>query len=170
MDPSSGDLIPCEVGRILTSHGVSFAVCRRSDVGVAAVRHEGTRVCVDPWAPWLAKTILMRSRRGSALAIALCPVEEKVDLRAVAHLMQWQKARLATPLELRAFLRPDQDELSPLAADGLPVLVDAPLARSDRVLVNSGALDLYLEVPVPDLLRVTQALCARLALPRWRWE
>jgi prolyl-tRNA editing enzyme YbaK/EbsC (Cys-tRNA(Pro) deacylase) len=170
MEPSSCDLLPCEVARIVTSNGLNFVVRQRTDLCSAPPAAEGSQVLLESWTPWLTKSLLIRSRRDSAIAIAICPLEEKVDLRAVARLMKWQKARLASPLEVRAFLGPDQGQISPFVDGGSPVLVDAPLARSDRVLVNAGTLDLYLEIAVPDLLSVTHALCARLALPRWRWE
>jgi prolyl-tRNA editing enzyme YbaK/EbsC (Cys-tRNA(Pro) deacylase) len=148
-----GDVIPREVARILTSKGIGFTVRRRT-----------------AYTPWLTKSLLTRSRRGSAIAIAICAQGEKVDLCAIAHLLGWHRARLASPLEMLTFLGADQREVSPVAEDGPPVLIDAALAELDRVLVNAGTHDLYVEVSVPDLFRLTHGLCAPVVLHRSRWE
>ena len=69
-----------------------------------------------------------------------------------------------------AYLGPDRDEISPVAADGLPVLVDVALAGCERLVVNGGTRGVYVELSVADLIRLTHGQCAQVALPRWRWE
>lgn len=144
---------------MLATNHVNFGV-RRGGVG----------------APLLTKSLLTRSRRGSAIAIAICACQEKVDLCAIARLLGWHAARLASPLEILALLGPDQQEISPVVqVDGLPVLIDAALADaasagSDRLLVNAGTHELYLEMSLNELIRLTRGTCARVALPRSRWQ
>jgi prolyl-tRNA editing enzyme YbaK/EbsC (Cys-tRNA(Pro) deacylase) len=145
--------IPGDVLRALARHGLRLTACPPA-------------ACTS----CLTKSLLACSRRDSAVAIVVCAKAEKVDLHSIARLLGWHRARLATPLEVMAFLRAHQQAFSPITHDGQPVLIDSALECVDRVLVNASADDVYLDVSVADLLSMTHGTCARVVLPRWRWE
>ena len=116
------------------------------------------------------KALLVKSRRDDRFAIAVCAQGEKIDLHGVARQVGWKKARLANSGELAQQFGPDIDIVSPFSSAELPVVVDTPLLQSTHVLVSTGHAGNYVLMDPHEILTLTHAIAAPIALPRSRWE
>lgn len=116
------------------------------------------------------KALLVKSRRGDQFAIAVCARSEKIDLHGVARQVGWKKARLANRGELAQQFGPDIDIALRLRSAELPVVVDTPLLQCTQVLVSTGRPGNYVLMDPHEILNLTQAIAAPIALPRSRWE
>jgi Cys-tRNA(Pro) deacylase len=96
------------------------------------------------------------------VVLALVPVDQEVDLLALAAVMDSGSARIATGTEVTGF-----EVVSPLGLPlRVPTVLDAGALTLDTVYVSSGRRGLELEVARPDLVRLTAATTAPIARPR----
>ena len=137
----------------------------RSVRGAESTAPEHTRAEIEPG---VTKSVLVRSWREPAWAVVICPSTQKVDLHRVARCLGWKRARLATVLELRAWL--ERRTWIALIEDNLPVLIDTSLLPLETILVPAGTSNAYVEVDIDTLRHLASAVAGAIVLPRWRWE
>lgn len=155
----------------LTAAGVTFQVHTyshdpRSELsfGLEAAAALG----VDPTVVF--KTLVVQVpglARHSGLAVALVPVAETLDLKAVAQSFGQKKATLAPPADAQRSSGYVTGGISPVGQrTALPTVVDASAQGLDRVYVSGGRRGLDVSLAPSDLAAVTGATFAAITARR----
>ncbi len=155
----------------LTAAGVAFEVHTyahdpRSDLsfGLEAAEALG----VDPAAVF--KTLVVRVDglpRHSGLAVALVPVAESLDLKAVAQAFGQKKATMASPTDAQRSSGYVTGGISPLGQrTPLPTVIDASAESLTRVYVSGGRRGFDVSLAPGDLAAITGASFAAIAARR----
>jgi len=122
----------------------------------------------------IAKTIVV-GRRGwpperrmaepvGAYAAVCLPSPRKINLSAVAQTFGWLACELATTIELEKLLGVSPKGVSPLGLGQIPLIVDESLFSHSTMLVGGGAIGVDIELDPRDLVRVTNAKAASIAV------
>jgi Cys-tRNA(Pro)/Cys-tRNA(Cys) deacylase len=122
----------------------------------------------------IAKTIVV-GRRGwppkrrmaepvGAYAAVCLPSSRKIKLSAVAQTFGWLGCELATTVELEKLLGVSRNGVSPLALGQIPLIVDESLFSHSTMLVGGGAIGVDIELDPRDLVGVTNARAASIAV------
>ena len=117
----------------------------------------------------IAKTVVV-GRRGwpperrmaepvGAYAAVCLPSSRKIKLSAVAQTFGWLGCELATTVELEKLLG-----VSPLGLGQIPLIVDESLFSHSTMLVGGGAIGVDIELAPRDLVGVTNARAASIAV------
>ena len=117
----------------------------------------------------IAKTVVV-GRRGwpperrmaepvGAYAAVCLPSPRKINLSAVAQTFGWLACELATTAELEKLLG-----VSPLGLGQIPLIVDESLFSHSTMLVGGGAIGVDIELDPRDLVGVTNARAASIAV------
>lgn len=105
----------------------------------------------------ITKTVFCRSKSGAYVAV-VAPIDHRIDLAAVSHLLDCGRLSMATQQQLSAVTGYPRNGVSPL---GLRPEVFVTIASSvlDRttVLAGGGAEGVEVEIAPEDLLRATGA-------------
>jgi Cys-tRNA(Pro)/Cys-tRNA(Cys) deacylase len=103
------------------------------------------------------KTLVVRSDTGQ-LALALVSVQDKVDLKKLAHALGSKKADLADPTFAEKTTGYVVGGISPLGGrKRLPVFVDNRMSQQQNIFISAGKRGLQLELAASDLIEQTQA-------------
>lgn len=155
----------------LTAAGIAF--------GTHAYRHDpgsglsygleaAEALGVDPAA--VLKTLVVRVPglpRHSALAVALVPVAESLDLKAVAQAFGQKKAVLAPPAEAQRSSGYVTGGISPIGQrTALPTLIDSSAEDLDLVYVSGGRRGFDVSLAPADLAVITGGRFAPIAAGR----
>jgi Cys-tRNA(Pro)/Cys-tRNA(Cys) deacylase len=98
------------------------------------------------------------------LTVAVVPVADRLDLKALAAAAGGKRAEMAEPAAAERATGYVVGGISPLGQRRrLPTVVDASAAGHDRVLVSAGRRGLDVELSPADLVRVTGAVVAPIA-------
>jgi Cys-tRNA(Pro)/Cys-tRNA(Cys) deacylase len=98
------------------------------------------------------------------LTVAVVPVADRLDLKALAAAVGGKRAEMAEPAAAERATGYVVGGISPLGQRRrLPTVVDASAAGHDRVLVSAGRRGLDVELSPADLVRVTGAVVAPIA-------
>ena len=99
-----------------------------------------------------------------ALAVAVLPVGERLDLKAAAVALGGRRAALADPQRAQKATGYVVGGISPLGQRrALPTVVDAAAAAHPTVLVSAGRRGLDVELAPGDLVAATSAVVAPIA-------
>ncbi len=97
-------------------------------------------------------------------AVALVPVERKLDLKALARAAGGKRAEMARPADAERWTGYVVGGISPLGQrKRLATFVDASATEAPLLYVSAGRRGLELELRVEDLLRLTGARAAAIA-------
>ncbi len=103
------------------------------------------------------KTLVVRSDTGQ-LALALVSVQDKVDLKKLAHALGSKKADLADPTFAEKTTGYVVGGISPLGGrKRLPVFIDSSMSSQQNIFISAGKRGLQLELAASDLIEQTQA-------------
>jgi Cys-tRNA(Pro)/Cys-tRNA(Cys) deacylase len=98
------------------------------------------------------------------LTVAVVPVADRLDLKALAAAVGGKRAEMAEPAAAERATGYVVGGISPLGQRRrLPTVVDASAVGHDRVLVSAGRRGLDVELSPADLVRVTGAVVAPIA-------
>lgn len=116
---------------------------------------------VDP--AQVAKT-LVADVEGVGLVVAVVPVTQQLDLKALAHAVGGKRARMADVAVAQRRTGYVAGGISPLGQRSrLPTVVDAVAAAQPRLHVSAGRRGLEIELDPADLVRLTGATTALIA-------
>lgn len=136
---------------------------RSASYGEEAADVLATRLGVDPGR--VLKTLVVRTAGG--LAVAVVPVTERLDLKAVARALDTPRAEMAEVADAERSTGYVVGGISPLGQRRpLPTLVDESALGHGTVFVSGGRRGLDLELTPADLVRVTGATTARVGRAR----
>ncbi len=122
-----------------------------TDFGLEAAQKLG----VDPQR--MFKTLVVRSDAGT-LAMALVSVQNKVDLKKLAHALGSKKADLADPTLAEKTTGYVVGGISPLGGrKQLPTLIDQGIGQHATIYISAGKRGLQLELSPDDLIKLTKA-------------
>ena len=146
----------------LTAAGIAFTLHeydhdpRAASYGLEAAEAIG----VDP--ARVFKTLLVDT--GSALAVAIVPVDRQLDLKAVSAALGAKKVTMADPALAERSTGYVVGGISPIGQKrALPAVLDESALVHDTVLVSGGRRGLDLELTPQDLARVVDARTAPIA-------
>jgi Cys-tRNA(Pro)/Cys-tRNA(Cys) deacylase len=110
------------------------------------------------------KTLVVKSDAGQ-LALVLVSVQDKVDLKKLAHALGSKKADLADPAFAEKTTGYVLGGISVLGGrKRLPVFIDTAMSTQQNIYISAGKRGLQLELAAADLIQVTQATLAPLAV------
>lgn len=100
------------------------------------------------------KTLVAQA--GDQLVVAVVPVAQQLDLKALALAFETKKAQLADPAAAARSSGYVVGGISPIGQrTPLPTVVDSSAENFATIFVSAGRRGLQLELPPADLLRVT---------------
>ncbi|MBN1220534.1 MAG: aminoacyl-tRNA deacylase [Anaerolineae bacterium] len=104
------------------------------------------------------KTLVVLPAQGRPMLVMIAGHRE-LDLKKLAQATGQKKVRMAPHKEAERLTGLQTGGISALALlhKNFPVYLDRPALALERILVSAGQRGLNLELPVPDLIRVTQA-------------
>jgi Cys-tRNA(Pro)/Cys-tRNA(Cys) deacylase len=109
------------------------------------------------------KTLVVAVDRG--LAVAIVPVDRSCDLKAMAAAVGAKRATMAEPRDAERATGYVVGGISPLGQKRrLPTVVDASAEAHGTIFVSAGRRGLELELAPADLLALTGATLARIAV------
>jgi Cys-tRNA(Pro)/Cys-tRNA(Cys) deacylase len=145
----------------LAAAGVAFAVRRyEHDPGAESFGLEAAQaLAVDP--ARVLKTLLVSGELG--LAVAIVPVDTRLDLKAMAAALGAKKVAMADPAQAERATGYVVGGISPVGQKRrLPTVLDETALRHRTVLVSAGRRGMELELTPTDLLAATGATAAPL--------
>jgi Cys-tRNA(Pro)/Cys-tRNA(Cys) deacylase len=127
-----------------------------------------TALGVDPQR--IFKTLVVElsgaERAGHELAVAVVPVAQHLDLRALAAALGAKKATMADPGAAARSTGYVLGGISPIGQrTRLPTVLDASANAFETILVSAGKRGLQVELSPQDLVEVTSALVAPIGAP-----
>lgn len=143
--------------RLLDQAGVAYqlhayqhdAAC--TDFGLEAAQKLG----VEP--ARMFKTLVVRGDTGS-LAMVLVSVQDRVDLKKLAHALGTKKADLADPSLAEKTTGYVVGGISPLGGRKvLPIFVDQSMQQFSTIYISAGKRGLQLELAPNDFIQLSQA-------------
>lgn len=149
--------------RLLDQAGVAYqlhtyqhdATC--TDFGLEASQKLG----VEPQR--MFKTLVVRSDTGT-LAMVLVSVQDRVDLKKLAHALGSKKADLADPTLAEKTTGYVVGGISVLGGrKTLPTFVDQSMEPFPTIYISAGKRGLQLELPPSELIKLTKATVCSLA-------
>ena len=125
--------------------------------GIGAARALG----VDP--ERVFKTLVVDLSTGT-LAVAIVPVADRLDLKAVASALGAKRATMAEPAAAERATGYVRGGISPLGQRRrLPVVIDESALGFERIHVSGGRRGLEIGLAPGDLVRLVGAVTARIA-------
>lgn len=129
-----------------------------TDFGLEAAQQLG----VDP--AQMYKTLVVRGESGQ-LVFCLVSVQDKVDLKKLAHVMGCKKAELADPAVAEKTTGYVVGGISPLGGrKSLPTFLDEYLQLWDTIYLSAGKRGMQLQLAPHDLQRLTHGVLADVAV------
>ena len=109
-------------------------------------------------------SVVIRAGKGKPI-LAVVPGPQEVDLKAVAQAIGEKKVSLPTEKEAERMTGLQAGGISPLALinKGFQILVDQSAQSLGEIYISGGQRGLDIRLPVPDLLRLTNARLAVIA-------
>jgi Cys-tRNA(Pro)/Cys-tRNA(Cys) deacylase len=102
---------------------------------------------------------------GKQLVLAVGPVNSRLDLKKLAAAVGGKKADLADPAAAERATGYVVGGISPLGGrKRLPTLVDASAQGQATIFISAGQREMQMELSPEDLLRLTKAMTADLAV------
>ena len=141
--------------RILDQQKVDYQVHEFPDAIHSAV---GVADYVDRPHNMVYKTLVVLPNRGKPLLIMIAGHQE-LNLKKVAQAVGQKKVQMAPHTEAERLTGLQTGGISALALrhKNFPVYIDRPALELDKILVSAGQRGVNLELPVQDLIKITQA-------------
>ena len=152
---------------ILTAAGITFSV-HEYDHGARSHFGEETVAALGVPAGRVFKTLLagVTGAGRPELAVGVVPVSGQMDLKALARVLGWKNAEMADPAVAQRSSGYVVGGISPLGQrTRLRTVVDQSAMSYDTVLVSGGRRGLQVELSPADLVRLTDAVVAKIGRP-----
>ncbi|QBJ95310.1 Cys-tRNA(Pro) deacylase [Rhodococcus sp. ABRD24] len=135
---------------------------RAASFGDEAVDSLAGHLGVEP--AQIFKTLVIKTDSGK-LAVAVLPVPSKLSLKSAAAAVGASKAVMAEQTDAERSTGYVLGGISPLGQrKRLPTVIDASALHWDRILCSAGRRGLEIEVAPQDLVRLSGAVVAELAV------
>jgi prolyl-tRNA editing enzyme YbaK/EbsC (Cys-tRNA(Pro) deacylase) len=157
-------MITTRVTQFLDSHGVEYRVLMHEEP-VFTVEMAATQrgVLLEE----MVKSILLRERSKHRFVMACVAGDSRLDPQAVRnHLAgEWKRLSFASGEEITTHTGYTKGSISPLCLpEHIPVVIDEAIAHCTKVNISSGDPMAGLELAAPDLIRLSKALIAPIAV------
>jgi len=108
------------------------------------------------------KTIVVTRDKGKKPILAVIPGDRSLDLKSLAAFLGEKKAHLPTEREAEQITGLEAGGISPLALinKGFQIVIDSSAQSHPEIHVSGGQRGLNIKIPVPDLIRLTNARVA----------
>ena len=104
---------------------------------------------------------------GKALVMAVVPVAARLDLKKLAGVVGGKRADMADPATAERATGYVVGGISPLGGrKRLPTVLDASVLAHETVFVSAGQRGVQMELSPQDLVRLTAATTAPIAVPK----
>lgn len=104
------------------------------------------------------------ARVDSRLVVALVPVAQQLDLKALAAVVGGKRATMAAAADAERATGYQTGGISPLGQKkALPTVMDDSVLQLEKVFVSAGRRGLQIELKSADLLRLCQATTGAIA-------
>lgn len=143
--------------KLLEQAGVPFQVLtyEHDDACLEYGLEAAAKLQVDP--ACMFKTLVVKSDTGT-LALALLSVQDKVDLKKLAHAFGTRKADLADPTLAEKTTGYVIGGISPLGGrKKLMTFIDEAVILVETIYVSAGKRGMQLKLSADDLIRLTAA-------------
>ncbi len=156
-DPRDLPHVHRRVRSALEAHKVEATVYRHQDLDRAINSPRDFAEAVGASLDQVTKSLFLRSPQHRYVVL-LAPINERVDLNAVAHELGYSRLELADLEELAAYLDYSPGGVSPIGVDSdIPVHIDTSLLAQPTVFVAAGEVGVEIEVRPAQLQRMTGA-------------
>lgn len=106
----------------------------------------------------IAKTLFLRSHDRQVYAVAVCPIDRRLNFQSIADAVGVNRVEVASSEDLQAKTGYPKNGVSPLGLDGhIAVVMDRLLLDYPTVLVGGGAAAIEIELSPSDLARISGA-------------
>ena len=151
----------------------AITAAQRAEIDFEVLEYDGGSTD-KPYGIGVARTLEIPSERvfktlvvdlsGRSLAIAIIPVAERLDLKAVASALGAKRATMAEPAAAERATGYVLGGISPLGQRRrLPFAIDESAVGFERIHVSGGRRGLEIGLAPIDLVRLVGAVVARLA-------
>ncbi len=154
-------MITNNVIRLLQSRRVAFTAHELPAEKLGAI--ETAQILGVPPEQVFKTIVITRLGRGKPI-LAVVPGSSEVDLKRVAQATGEKKVHLPTEKEAEQLTGLQAGGISPLALiqRGFQVLVDESAMSYERIFISGGQRGLDIELPVGDLVKLTNARLANI--------
>jgi Cys-tRNA(Pro)/Cys-tRNA(Cys) deacylase len=154
-------VITNNVTRLLQSRRVAFTVHELPAEKLGAI--EAAQILGVPPEQVFKTIVITRLGRGKPI-LAVVPGSSEVDLKRVAQATGEKKVHLPTEKEAEQLTGLQAGGISPLALiqRGFQVLVDQSASSYERIFISGGQRGLNIELPVGELVKLTNARLANI--------
>lgn len=152
------------VTRWLDSKKIAYSAFELPEAKISAI---DTAILLDVPFEHVYKTIVvLRQTPGGKPLLVLIPANCRLDLKALADFTREKKVRVPTLREAESITGLKAGGISPLALlnQGFQTIVDASAQTLTHLHVSGGQLGLNLRLPVDDLIKLTNARVAAIAV------
>jgi Cys-tRNA(Pro)/Cys-tRNA(Cys) deacylase len=141
--------------RILDQQNVNYTVREFPDSIHSA---DGVADYFDLSPDMVYKTLVVLPPRGKAMLVMVAGSRE-LNLKKLAKAVGQKKVQMAPKKEAEKLTGLQTGGISALALmhKNFPVYIDRPALNLDRILVSAGKRGINVELPVPDLIKITKA-------------
>ena len=151
----------------------AVTAARRAGIEFEVVEYDAGHAA-EPWgigaahalgiAPERVFKTLVVDLSGASLAIAMIPVADRLDLKAVASALGTKRATMAEPAAAERATGYVRGGISPLGQRRrLPFAIDESALGFERIHVSGGRRGLEIGLAPGDLVRLVGAVVARIA-------
>jgi len=111
------------------------------------------------------KTIVVKRVSAGKPILALVPGTQEVDIKALAKVIGEKKVILPTQREAERITGLQAGGISPLALlnRGFQVILDSSAEQHKEIYISGGQRGLDIQLPVPDLISLTNARLAEIS-------
>ena len=153
---------PTNVTRMLDQRRISYTAYQLPAVKLSALE-AAQALGVPPMEVY--KTIVVTRQKQNKPILALVPAPYEVDLKALAKVIREKKVRRPTQREAENMTGLLAGGISPLALlnRGFQVILDSSAERLARIYISGGQRGLNIQLPVSDLVSLTNARIAAIS-------
>jgi len=114
----------------------------------------------------LFKTLVISTETNSStLAIAMIPVSNQLSLKAVANMLGWKKAVMASQPKAQSATGYILGGISPLGQKTpLPMVIDQSCHQLETIYVSAGRRGMQISLATLDLIALVNAVSARITV------
>ena len=153
---------PTNVTRLLDQRKIAYTAHQLPPEKLGAL--EAARY-LDVPAELVFKTIVVKRVSAGKPILALVPGTQEVNLKALAKVIGEKKVVLPTQREAEQITGLQAGGISPLALlnRGFQVILDSSAEQHKEIYISGGQRGLDIQLPVPDLISLTNARLAEIS-------